>query len=50
MGGAAPATRGVHFCGVLHFFDGHNGFVSEMLSVSLFAILSRGFRFHGLPA
>ena len=49
MGGAVPATPGVDFCGVLHFFDGHKGFVSEMISVSLFAMLSTGFRFDGLP-
>ena len=47
MGGAVPATRCVDFSGVLYFLDGHSGFVSELFSVSLFAILSRSFRFHG---
>jgi hypothetical protein len=45
-----PATRGLDFSGVLHFFDGHNGFVSEMLSVSLFASSSiEAFGFMACP-
>jgi hypothetical protein len=31
LGGAVPATCGVDFSGVLHFFEGHTGFPSEML-------------------